>query len=147
MIKERVVHSSAVAYIYTHIEMSSWRTYVAKLAVLFLFSQERKATEAASLSGSLVNPSQAEKAELSRLFSHSSSILKKHSAAFDPMAECVALPQLKKKKSVIRPVSRDVVVFPQLVNRIPHKVEKNSLKREGRIKSLVFKRTMSASQV
>ena len=53
----------------------------------------------------------------------------------------------EKKKSDIRPVNRDVMVFPTLVNRIPHKVKKNSLRSEGRMKTLVFKRIMSAVQV
>lgn len=94
-------------------------------------------------------PSSAEKSELSRLFSQSSSGRKRPaSVAFDPLvSESPALAQLKKKKSVIRPVSRDVVVFPAFSGRIPPKPQKQSLVSEGRVKTLIFKRTMSAVQV
>ena len=41
----------------------------------------------------------------------------------------------------------DVLAFPELASHIPKKKGKDVLKREGRMKTLLFKRTMSAIQV
>ena len=67
--------------------------------------------------------------------------------AFDPMADAMNLEQQRKKKSVIRPVTRDVVFFPEYHNRVPKKGLKTTLSEEGRVKSIVFKRTMTSLQV
>lgn len=72
---------------------------------------------------------QREKAELTWLFSPSSSALGKHPMVFNPMNECVALPQLKKKKSVVRPVNHDVKVFSTRVNVYSTRSEEEFLKK------------------
>ena len=102
--------------------------------------------KAVDLCKELGAPSSVEISELSRLFSESSSG-RKHPASVALVSESPALAQLKKKKSVIRPVSRGVVVFPAFSGRIPPKPQKQSLVSEGRVKTLIFKRTMSAVQV
>lgn len=84
---------------------------------------------------------------IARLFSPSSTVPRKRSMAFDPTAESFNATQQKKKKSVVRPVSRDVIFLPEPYNTVPQKRIKAGLSKQGRIKSLVFKRTMTPLQV
>ena len=88
-----------------------------------------------------------EKNVLGKLFSSSSSIPRKRPMAFDPMAESSNSESQRKKKSVVRPVTRDVVFFAEKCTRVPQRGLKVSLSKQGRMKSLVFKRTLTSSQV
>ena len=67
--------------------------------------------------------------------------------AFDPMAESSDSECQRKKKSVIRPVTRDVIFFAEKCGSVPQNSLKMCLVEEGRMKSLVFKRTMTTVQV
>ena len=87
-----------------------------------------------------------EKNVLAKLFSSSSSISRKRPMAFDPMAES-SNSEFQRKKSVVRPVSRDVIFFAEKCSRVPQRGLKVSLSKEGRMKSLVYKRTMTSLQV
>ena len=88
-----------------------------------------------------------EKNVLAKLFSSSSWISRKRPMAFDPMAESSNSEFQRKKKCVVRPVSRDVIFFAEKCGRVPQRGLKVSLSKEGRMKSLVFKRTMTSLQV
>ena len=96
----------------------------------------------------LTKQTEREKNVLAKLFSSSSSVARrKRPMAFDPMAESTNSEFQRKKKSVVRPVSRDVVFFAEKCSRVPPRGLKVSLSKEGRMKSLVFKRTMTSTQV
>ena len=60
-----------------------------------------------------------EKNVMAKLFSSSSSISRKRPMAFDPMAESSNSEFQTKKKSVVRPVSRDVIFFAEKCGRVP----------------------------
>ena len=94
-----------------------------------------------------MEPSDKDKNILAKLFSPSTTVPRKRSMAFDPSAESFNFPQQKKKKSVVRPVSRDVIFLPEQYKTVPQKGIKAGLHKQGRIKSLIFKRTMTTKQV
>ena len=73
---------------------------------------------------------------LAKLFSSSNIAPRKRSMVFDPTADSMNLEQQRKKKSV----TRDVVFFHEYHDRVPKS-------EEGRVKSIVFKRTMTPLQV
>ena len=79
---------------------------------------------------------------LAKLFSSSNIAPRKRPMVFDPTADSMNLEQ-QRKKSVVRPVTRDFVFFPEYHDRVP----KTALSEEGRVKSIVFKRTMTPLQV
>ena len=94
-------------------------------------------------------PSNSERRELSNLFP-SSRATGSYKRVFDPTAECLALPQQKKKKAaglVLRPTSREVVLMKAFRSVVPIKKFRSELKSERRIQSLQFKRTMSPEEV
>ena len=53
----------------------------------------------------------------------------------------------RRQKCVVRPVFRDVVFLPEQYKTVPQKGIKAGLHKQGRIKSLIFKRTMTTKQV
>ena len=84
----------------------------------------------------LIKQTEREKNVLAKLFSSSSSVAqRKRPMAFDPMAESSNAEFQKKKKSVVRPVTRDVVFFAEKCSRVPQRGLKVSLSKEGRMKS------------
>ena len=99
-----------------------------------------------ALCKTLSTPSNFERRELSSLFPSSRPTCS-YKRPFDPSAECVALPQQKKKKAAgigLRAISREVVVFR---NVVPIKKFRSELNNERRIQNLKFKRSMTPSQV
>ena len=94
-----------------------------------------------SLASMLTKQTEKERSVLAKLFSSSSVSRRKRPMA---MAESRNSECQRKKKSVVRPVTRDVIFFAR---RVPQKSLKMSLSEEGRMKSLVFKRTMTPLQV
>ena len=66
---------------------------------------------------------------------------------FDPQSESLNFIQQKKKKSVVRSVTRDVIFLPEKFKNIPTKSVKESLSKQGRVKSLSFRRTMTPQQI
>ena len=94
-------------------------------------------------------PTNSERRELANLFP-SSRATSSFKRVFDPTAECVALPQQKKKRAAglaTRPTSREVVLMKGFRNVVPLKKFRSQLKNERRIQSLQFKRTMSPEEV
>lgn len=74
--------------------------------------------------------------------------------AFDPLQECVALPAKRMKKSTkIKPVCVEVFVLPPpILPRgkdliLPRGKKRQEMIRDGRVKTLQIKRTMSPLQV
>ena len=68
--------------------------------------------------------------------------------AFDPTAECMALPAQKKKKaSRPKPVKIEVFLLPTLVKKIPRKSDRKALKEASRSKVISVTRHMSTNQV
>ena len=102
-----------------------------------------------ALCKTLSTPSNSERRELSSLFPSSRPTCS-YKRPFDPSAECVALPQQKKKKAAgigLRAISREVVVMKEFRNVVPIKKFRSELKNERRIQNLKFKRSMTPSQV
>ena len=65
---------------------------------------------------------------LAKLFSSSNIAPRKRSMVFDPTADSMNLEQQRKKKSVVRPVTRDVVFFHEYHDRVPKKRFENNTK-------------------
>lgn len=99
------------------------------------------------LVSSLSKHSEKEKSVLAKLFGSSSSVVRKRPTTFDPMAEASNFESQKKKKCVVRPVTRDVIFLAEKSSRLPQKSLKSSMIEGGRVKSVVFKRTMTPLQV
>lgn len=67
---------------------------------------------------------------------------------FDPLNECVASAQKRKKKAVrIKPRKVTVVLVHRETTVVPRFGKKRALKQEGNIRQLQFVRTMSPQQV
>ena len=113
------------------------------------------ASKGVELSRALGKPSLAEKSVLGSLFPSSSSgvsVSKKREAPpFDPLADCVALSQQKKKKAAnklnVRPFTREVVLLHRYRGTIPRNKVRQELQHEKRIQSLKFRRNMSSLEV
>ena len=88
-----------------------------------------------------------ERSVLAKLFGTSSVEHRKQPLAFNPMTESHNAESQRKKKSVVRPVTRDVIFLFEKCSCVPQNSQKMSLSEEGRMKSLVFKQTMTALQV
>ena len=91
----------------------------------------------------------SERKELSNLFP-SSRATSSSKRVFDPTADCVALPQQKKKKAAgaaMRATCREVVLMKAFRKMVPIKKLRSELKTERRIQSLQFNRAMTPSAV
>lgn len=100
----------------------------------------------------LAKPTEAEKKVLGRLFPSSKSSTKRPSTSrpFDPTADCCVSTKQKKKKAATtegRPKTIKVVVVPKLLPVVPKGVHRNNLAKSGRIKPLLFRRSMTCSEV
>ena len=86
---------------------------------------------------------------LSELFPSSSVTQKRPLKSFDPTAECVALPQQKKKKAATRQKfkSTDVFMLPKFSRNILKNKERKALKCAKRNKKIMINHQMSALQV
>lgn len=103
----------------------------------------------AALSKKLSAPSLSERRQLANLFPTSRAGCSSK-RAFDPTAECVALPRQKKKKAANatgRATNREVVLMKEFRKVIPIKKFRSDLRSECRIQTLQFKRSMSPLQV
>ena len=68
--------------------------------------------------------------------------------AFDPTAECIALPAQKKKKaSRPKPIKVQVFLLPTLEKKIPRGSHRKELMEANRCKTITVTRRMSTSQV
>ena len=100
----------------------------------------------------LAKPTEAEQKILGKLFPSSKSSTKRPSSSrpFDPTVDCSVSIRQKKKKAATtegRPTNVKVVVLPKLLPAIPKGVRRSQMCKGGRIKSLLFKRSMSCSEV
>ena len=85
---------------------------------------------------------------LSELFPSSSSVQKRPLKVFDPTAECVALPQQKKKKAARqKSLSVDVFLLPRFSRNVPKRKDRKALKDAKRNKKISITRQMSTQQV
>lgn len=95
-------------------------------------------------------PSEADRQHLSKLFPSSSSTSAPKSATFNPRATCTVNSQQKRKKKAItrdRARKLTVVLLPKISLIVPKSNARSKLKKDGRIKKLEFRRTMSFLQV
>ena len=68
--------------------------------------------------------------------------------AFDPTADCMALPAQKKKKaSRPKPAKVEIFLLPKLEQKIPRKNHRKALKEANRCKTITVTRHMSTTQV
>ena len=97
----------------------------------------------------LSSPTNSERQQLANLFPSSRAGCS-YKRAFDPTAECVALPQQKKKKAAgasTQATNREVVLMKSFRSTVPIKKFRSELKKERRIQTLQFKRSMTPLQV
>lgn len=96
-----------------------------------------------------MKPSEADARVLSSLFPSSAShSLKRTSSVFDPLDDCVATAQKRKKKAVhIKPRKVTVVLMHGETTTVPRFGKRRALKRDGNIRQLQFARSMSPQQV
>ena len=114
---------------------------------LFFYQGKSLAATGATLSKKLTTPSNAERLQLAKLFPGSRA---RPGSTFDPIAECVAMPAHKKKKSSgisERATNREVVLMKSFRPFIPIKKYRCNLKVDQRVKTLQFRRAMSPVQV
>lgn len=75
---------------------------------------------------------------------------KRPSSVFDPLSECVAESQKRKKKSAnqrLKPRNVTVVVLEKYVPRVPQRAARKKLNDADRIKKVELRRNMSIPQV
>lgn len=102
----------------------------------------------ASLANRLSKPTSGEAQVLGKLFP-SSSRGKKRSKSFDPTNDCCVLDAQKKKKAADvqgRPTNVQVVMLQTFVTNLPRGRYRNDLKKDGRVQTLQFRRSMTALQ-
>ena len=109
--------------------------------------------KAVNIATRLCKPNEGEAKALSQLFpssSSNSSGSKRPRAIFDPTAELCVAEQKRKKKAANsqgRPVNVKVMVLKSFTPYIPRGRPRNILKKEGREKTLPFRRSMNADEV
>ena len=95
-------------------------------------------------------PSTATVRKLAELYPSSKHVpVKRLGEAFDPLQDCVATSAKKAKKAArIKPVFVEFVVLPKSTSRVlPRGKQRQELARNGQVKTLQIKRTMSPLQV
>ena len=108
---------------------------------------------AVNIAGRLKKPTDGEAKALSKLFpssSASSTGSKRLRTTFDPTADLVVGEEKRKKKAANvqgRPTSVKVMVLKSFTPYIPRGKPRNDLKKNGRERSLLFRRSMTADDV
>ena len=97
-------------------------------------------------------PSEGVAGKLREMFPSSDGIVpkKRPSSVFDPLSECVAESQKRKKKSVnqrMKPRNVTVVVLEKYASRVPQRAARKKLNDADRIKKVELRRNMSVPQV
>ena len=124
-------------------------TFCARKLISHLLSQaEDLTTNAESILTKVKKPTEVEARELAGLFRSSAPTRKRPLQAFDPSAECVALPQkIKKKAARPKPAKVHVFLLPNHVRKIPRGSGRKDLISNGRCKEMSFSRQMTALEV